>query len=107
MTLRTLYPLPTKRKPDESDRRRSGRVVHVVDAWISSPTDFKHANAIEARSLNVSRHGVGFTTDRELPTGSFWIIEIAMGEQQMASEMRIISCHKLDAGKWEIGAEFC
>jgi hypothetical protein len=107
MTLRTLYPLPIKRKPDESDRRRSGRVRHVVDAWICSPTDFSRSNALEARSLNVSRHGVAFETNRELPTGSFWVIEIAMGEQQMTSEVRIISCHKADGGKWEVGAEFC
>jgi hypothetical protein len=107
MTLRTLYPLPIKRKPDGSDRRRSGRVVHVVDAWISSPTDFSRTHAFEARSLNLSRHGVGFETNRELPTGSFWIIEIAMGEQQMTSEMRIISCHKGEGSKWEVGAEFC
>ena len=107
MTLRTLYPLPTKRKPDESNRRRSDRVRHVVDAWVTSPTDFNHTEAIEAKSLNVSRHGVAFETTRELPTGSFWIIEIAMGEQQMTSEIRIISSHPIEGGKFEIGAEFC
>lgn len=107
MTLRTLYPLPTRRKPDETDRRRSARVRHVVDAWIASPTDFHRKDAFEAKSLNVSRHGVAFETDRELPTGSFWVIEIAMGDQQMSTEIRIISCHKCDNGKWEVGAEFC
>jgi hypothetical protein len=107
MTLRTLYPLPIKRKPDENDRRRSGRVRHVVDAWIASPTDFDRSDGFEAKSLNVSRHGVGFETARELPAGSFWVIEIAMGEQQMSSEVRIVSCHAIDGGKYEIGAEFC
>jgi len=100
-------PLITRRKPDESDRRRSIRVPHVVEAWISSPTDFDKTQQMEVCSVNLSRHGVAFDIKQNVATGSFWVIEIGFGDQRMISEVRIVSCRKTESGLFEVGAEFC
>ncbi len=106
MTTPLLHPIP-RRKPSEDDRRRSNRVPHVAEAWICSPTDFEKEKQIEVRAVNLSRHGVAFDVKAELPTGSFQVIQIGIGEQQMSSEIRIISCRRLEDGMFEVGAEFC
>ncbi len=106
MTTPFLHPI-ARRKPTEDDRRRSARVPHVAEAFISSPTDFDKSEQIEVRSVNVSRHGVAFDVKEEMPTGSFKVIEIGIGEQRMISEVRIISCRKVEDGLFEVGAEFC
>ena len=106
MTMPLLTPIPRK-KPSDDDRRRSERVPHVVESWISSPTDFDKNQQQEVRSVNLSRHGVAFDTDKEMATGAFKIIEIGLGQQRMISEVRIVSCRKTDEGHYEVGAEFC
>lgn len=102
----TLTSIP-RRKPDDSDRRRSTRVRHVVEAWICSPTDFEKKDEIEVRSVNLSRHGIAFDLDRDVPTGSFWNINVVLGDQEIKSEIRIISCRKVDDKTHEVGAEYC
>lgn len=106
MSTQSLPPI-ARRKPDDSDRRRSVRVPHVVEAWISSPTDFEKAEQQEVCSVNLSRHGVAFDNKKDVATGSFWIIEIGFGDQRMISEVRIVSCRERDPGVFEVGAEFC
>ncbi len=90
------------------ENRRSARVPYVMDAWICSPTAGDPLEErIEVRSVNISRHGVGFVITHEVPTGAFWIMEIGIGEQRLVSEIRVMNCRKADDGQFEVGAEFC
>ena len=91
----------------KSDRRRSPRAPHVAEAWISSPTATNPQDRIEVTSMNLSRHGIGFELARSIPENTFYTIEIAMADQRLNSEIRIVSCRKSDHGTWEVGAEFC
>lgn len=91
----------------QADRRRSLRKPHVAEAWIVSPTATRPEEKIEVTSMNVSRHGVGFELPSPLATGAFYVMEIGVGDQRLLSEVRIISCRKLEMGTYEVGAEFC
>ena len=104
-----------------ADRRRSQRRPHVIDAWISPsspapqgrsdgrPQDRQDAHRYEVVAMDLSRHGVGFAMEQPLPVGSFHVIEIGFGEQQLVAEIRIVSCRPLneETGLFQIGAEFC
>src|SRR5260221_2400157 len=90
-----------------ADRRRSTRTPQVVEAWIVSPTATRLDERREVQSLNLSRHGVGFEIATAMPEGSFYVMEIGVGDQRLRSEVRIISCRRGAAGVYEIGAEFC
>ena len=90
----------------EPDRRRSQRTPHIVEAWICSPTATDPNDRDEVRSVNLSRHGIAFEYQSDLPLGTFHIIDIALGEQQMRTEVRIMYCRSLGDGTFEIGAEF-
>ena len=103
MSTITATPPP---KP-ENDRRRSQRVPHVVEAWISSPTATDPMQRKEVMSVNLSRHGVAFDAREPLPVASFHIIDVALGDQRLRTEVRILTCRKLENGQHEIGAEFC
>jgi hypothetical protein len=90
------------------DQRRSARTPHVMDAWICSPTAVDPIEEREeVRSVNISRHGIGFMANSALATGAFWIIEIGIGDQRLVSEIRIVNCRRIDDGSYEVGAEFC
>ncbi len=92
---------------DGADRRRSERKPLVMEAWICSPTATdRAAEREEVMSMNLSRHGVGFTAARKLPVGSFYIFEVGVGAQRLVSEVRIVSCRELTTGRHAIGAEF-
>jgi hypothetical protein len=92
---------------DGPDRRRSDRKPLVMEAWICSPTATDRvAEREEVMSMNLSRHGVGFTAARKLPIGSFYIFEVGVGAQRLVSEVRIVSCRELTTGRSAIGAEF-
>ncbi len=89
-------------------KRRTVRAPHVMDAWICSPTAVQPMEERrEVRSINISRHGIGFSADCELATGAFWIVEVGFGEQRLLSEIRIVNCRKAESGRFEVGAEFC
>jgi hypothetical protein len=99
---------PTALSPrSDKERRRSERKPHVVEAWISSPTAIKETDREEVTAVNLSRHGLGFESQRPLPVSTFHVIDIAMGEQRIRTEIRIISCRSGGNGRSEIGAEFC
>src|SRR5688572_28262018 len=103
---------PTATRPSDaphakSERRRCPRTAHVAEAWITSPTATSPDERIDVTSMNLSRHGVGFELARAIPEGTFYVIEIGMGDQRLTSEIRIVSCQKSDHGTWEVGAEFC
>lgn len=89
------------------ERRRSVRQPQVVEAWVNSPTASDDGQALPAMSLNISRHGVAFMLNQELPIGAFFTIDITLGEQRIVNEIRIISCRADGLGQYEIGAEFC
>jgi hypothetical protein len=93
--------------PVESDRRRSARLPHIAEAWVVSPTATRDEERLEVQSLNLSRHGVMFELDAPLAISSFYLFDVGVGEQQMRSEIRIISCKKNETGAYEVGAEFC
>src|SRR4051794_6888600 len=89
-------------KGDTSDRRRSLRVPHVCESWISSPTATDPEDKQEVTAVNISRHGVGFELATALPVGAFYVIEIGVGEQRLRSEVRLVSCNKNEAGRFEV-----
>lgn len=91
----------------EKDRRRSERRPLVVEAWLASPTATDPLDRREVTSVNVSRHGVAFDHRTPMPVGTFHVIDLAMGEQRLLCEVRVMSCRRLDDGMYEIGAEFC
>jgi hypothetical protein len=103
----TRAPAPAPTPAPTVDRRRSARAAHVAEAWIASPTATSTSERIEVTSINLSRHGIGFELATPLPEHTFYSIEIAMADQRLVSEIRIVSCRKSDHGTWEVGAEFC
>ena len=94
-------------KTKGDDRRRGDRKPCVCDAWVFSPTATSADEKIEVDGLNLSRHGVAFEVRSKIATGSFMKLELDMGEQRMVSEIRIIRCNEVDAGRFEVGGEFC
>ena len=80
--------LPAPRlSADADERRRSVRKPHVCEAWVRSPTDLDDSK-VEVHSLDLSRHGVGFEAAAPLAEGCFYWIEIGLGGQRIAQEIR-------------------
>jgi hypothetical protein len=92
--------------PLPHERRRSARRPFVCDAWLKTHNS-DEADEAEIASLNLSRHGVAFEIDRPLDPGTFYFIEIAMGETTLVNEVRIASCVAAGDGMYHVGAEFC
>jgi hypothetical protein len=88
------------------NRRRSERNPYVIEAFVYSPTSTDPDERIEATSLNLSRHGVGFCIEHPLPAGAFYVVEIGLGPQKLVSEMRTVSCRRRADGMYEVGGEF-
>jgi hypothetical protein len=91
-------------KADVSERRRSKRSPHVVEAFIASPTS--PAERVAVTSVNVSRHGVAFVSPTPVPVGTFHQIDLRLGEQSMRCEVKISHCRQTDAG-YDVGGAFC
>jgi hypothetical protein len=102
----SLKSAPAREDGTGADRRRSLRKPHVAEAWVASPTATRPDDRLEVTALNLSRHGVAFEVPKALPEGSFYVVEIGVGDQRLSSEIRIISCRKVE-GIYEVGAEFC
>jgi hypothetical protein len=94
-------------KVDGAERRRSVRTPLVAEAWLSSPTSAAAEDRLDAMTINLSRHGAAFELACPLPEGTFWILELGVGEQRIQSEVRVISSRRNDTGLYEIGVEFC
>ena len=95
-------------RSDTKDRRRSERTPRVLDAWICSPTATDPCEEREeVTAVNLSRHGVAFALEHTVATGTFYVIEVCLGVQNVVSEIRIVSCRETDDGVFEVGAEFC
>jgi hypothetical protein len=99
--------MSVKTPPPPKDRRRSERKQHVVEAWIISPTATRSSEKLEVKSVNISRHGVCFSLAQTIPEGSYYIIEVLMGEQKIVSEIHVVTCRTDNAGRFDVGAEFC
>ena len=99
-------PSARKAPPRDDERRRTPRVPHVVEAWLWSPTAKDQKGRMEAVAINLSRNGVGFCVKRQLPTGAYYVIQIGLGNQQLLSEVRILTCRPIPEGQYEVGAEF-
>ena len=108
--------MPTKTKPRSArprltgaDRRRSPRVPSVIEAWLAPVGSDDADQRLDIASMDLSRHGVGFCVYRELPLGSAHVVEIALGDQRLVAEIRVVFCRPFEGepGLFQIGAEFC
>src|SRR5690349_4580276 len=87
---------PTRGRVAQSDRRRSPRVPSVIEAWLAPVGSADPDQRLEIASMDLSRHGVGFCVYRELPLGSFHVVEIALGDQRLVSEVRVVFCRPFE-----------
>jgi hypothetical protein len=90
----------------KSDRRRSPRKSHIIEAWISSPTAKAEGERLEVTAIDLSKHGVAFDTLFPLPVHAFFVIEIGFGDQRLCCEIRTVSCRPMGQRLFHIGAEF-
>jgi hypothetical protein len=88
------------------DRRRSTREPVVTVGMIRS---LSHDDSSPEQVLvtNVSLHGVGVRSTRQLSVGTRWAIEIGVGPLHISSRMRIVRCRIRADGTFDIGGEFC
>ncbi|GEM_PF-1461511 len=86
------------------ERRRSSRNAQTLESCVRAVDS---SEEIDVSDVNLSRHGVGFCSKSSLTLGDSYIVEIGFGDQKLISEIRIVSCRKLDTGGVEVGAEFC
>lgn len=90
--------------PGGAERRRSPRRPHVAEAFLSSPTG---GNRTEVSSFDVSKHGVGITLKSPIAAGTFHLLQFGVGDQKIATEVRILSCQREPDGSFRAHAEFC
>jgi len=88
------------------ERRRSPRIHHIIEAYVSSPTAGPNEPRTEATSVNLSRHGIGFETLAPLTVNAHYLLEIGLDDQRLDVEVRVVSCNKTDHDNYYIGAEF-
>lgn len=105
----TAHPPTPPAAPSHVERRRSGRLPHIIQSWLTPAGDDNPDSRLEISSLDLSQHGVAFGTWQPLAVGSFHVIEIGLGDQRLMSEVRVVSCRPFPAlnGVYQIGAEFC
>ena len=88
------------------ERRRSPRIHHIMETYVSSPTASPDEPRMEATSVNLSRHGIGFETIEPLAINAYYMLEIGLDDQRLEVEVRVVSCNKTDHENYYIGAEF-
>ena len=88
---------------DESERRRSPRNGHVIEAWLSP---FNSADRMEMTNFDISRHGVSFDALTEIPVGAHYTYEIGWGDQSFVCDVSIVNCTRIGHDIWHVGAEF-
>ena len=89
------------------ERRRSARKPCSAEAFIISPTATNPYERREVSGVNLSRHGIAFDYVEPVAKGTYWLIEIGIGEQRLVSEVKIVSCRAIEDGLFQIGSEFC
>lgn len=95
---------PRSASPTGRERRRSQREQREVLAFVSTSDG---GTRVAVTDLNLSRHGVGFTSFQSFPEGIFCLIEIGFGDQRLISEIQIVACKETRGGQHKVGAEFC
>lgn len=98
-TLQTLKPVSSA----APERRRSPRKPHVVEAFLGSPTGGK---PLKVTSVDLSKHGVGLSVERPIAAGTFHVLNLGLGDQRIAGEVRVLSCRKEADGSYRVHAEF-
>jgi hypothetical protein len=88
------------------ERRRSQRSPYVMEAWISSPTATEGEERLEAKAVNVSKHGVAFQLTKPLAVSAYYVIDLKLGPQRLITEVCTISCRQTESGMYEVGASF-
>ncbi|MEL7239906.1 MAG: hypothetical protein AAGK78_13695, partial [Planctomycetota bacterium] len=78
------------------EHRGMPRTTHTCEAWLSSPTgrgkrpgegdDFDPHDTLGIRSMNLSRHGVGFESDQPVRPATFHRIIIGVGGGRIEAE---------------------
>jgi hypothetical protein len=86
-----------------SERRRSPREGHIIEGFLSP---YNSKDRVEMINFDLSRHGVSFDANCEVPVGAHYIYEIGFGPQTMVCDIRIVSCKRLGSDIWHMGAEF-
>jgi hypothetical protein len=88
----------------ESERRRSQRKPHVVEAYLASPTGGKK---LGVSCVDVSKHGVRLKVAQPIATGTYHVLELGFDAQKRGGEVRILSCRREADGAYHVHAEFC
>ena len=86
-----------------NERRRSPRKPHVVEASLGSPTGGK---PLKVTSVDLSKHGVGLSVAKPIAAGTFHVLNLGLGAQRIAGEVRVLSCRKEADGSYRVHAEF-
>lgn len=94
-----------KSASNSAERRRSTRKPHVVEAWIVSPTSRSDADRVAVQSVNVSRHGVAFSSQTPVAVGAFHRIDIRIDERTTQREILISYCRPVGS-RFDVGGEF-
>jgi hypothetical protein len=103
--MKTVTPgSPRAASPTGRERRRSQREAREALAFVSTADG---ATRVAVDDVNLSRHGVGFTSFHPFAEGLFCLVEIGFGDQRLISEIQIVSCKGTRDGQHRIGAEFC
>lgn len=107
-------PRPPQTQPDSDQPQRGGGIERrrstrepVVTLGLIRPLTHDDAAAEQVLVTDVSLHGVGFRSSRQLPAGSRFAIEIGVGPLHLASRLRVIRCSPRNDGTYDVGGEFC
>jgi len=84
------------------ERRRSPRTSMILPGALH-----QGESKTPVLTLDLSKHGVGFTTTTEIPAGTRCVIEIGSGPRRMIGEATTTRSQKIAPGLYRSGAEFC
>ena len=89
-----------------ADRRRSPRHERPTSAWISAASGAQRGNGFYVTVRDLSLHGAGLVSDRELrKNDTHWMI-IADQSLRLSTRLRVVNQRQDENGKWVIGGEF-
>src|SRR5581483_11722436 len=97
MPVTSAIPTQDAALPSREERRRSVRRPHTAEAFLSSPTGGQRN---EVACFDLSKHGVGLTLTTDIPAGTFHLLELAVGEQKIATEIHVLSCNRQADGSF-------
>jgi hypothetical protein len=88
------------------ERRRSPRQQRTTSAWISASSGSQKGNGFYVLIRDLSLHGTGFVSDRELrKNDTHWLI-IADQSLRLSTRLRVVNQTPRNDGKWNVGGEF-